>query len=64
MEIERSINTLIETEGGIWARSVGSFANTESTTATVLASGCFWIASTMARSPFSQVAILSFSTLS
>ena len=64
IETERSIITCIVTEGGICARSAGSFASTESTTATVLASGCFWIASTIARSPFSQVAILSFSTLS
>ena len=64
IEIERSIMTCMVTDGGMAARSAGSFASTASTTATVLASGCFWIASTMARSPFSQVAILSFSTLS
>src|SRR6478609_4536434 len=64
MEMERSIITLIDTEGGMEARRTGSLANTESTTATVLASGCFWIASTIARSLFNQVAIFSFSTLS
>ena len=64
IEIERSISTLIETDGGICARSAGNLARMESTTATVLASGCFWMPSTIARSPFSQLAILSFSTLS
>src|SRR3954471_23857794 len=64
IEIERSIITLIETDGGICARNAGNFASTESTTATVLASGCFWIARTTALSLFSHVAILSFSTLS
>ena len=64
IEIERSIRTLIETDGGIWARSTGSLASIESTTATVLASGCFWMPSTIERSPLSQLAILSFSTLS
>ncbi len=33
--------TSIFTDGGICARSIGSFASTPSTTATVLASGCF-----------------------
>jgi hypothetical protein len=64
IDTERSIRTLIDTDGGICARKVGSFARMESTTATVLASGCFWMPSTMERSPFSQLAILSFSTLS
>ena len=64
IETERSIITFIVTEGGICARNAGSLASTASTTATVLASGCFWIASTMERSPFNQLAILSFSTLS
>ena len=54
--------TSIFTDGGICARSAGSLARTPSTTATVLASGCFWIASTIARSPLNQVATLSFST--
>ncbi len=52
------------TEGGIWARKDGSLARTASTTATVLASGCFWMASTIERVPLNQVATLSFSTLS
>ena len=40
-EIERSSITFMVTEGGIWARNAGSLARTASTTATVLASGCF-----------------------
>ena len=63
-ETERSIMVLTSTEAGICARSDGRRSRTASTTATVLASGCFWIASTMARWPFSQVATLSFSTAS
>ncbi len=51
-------------EAGTWARNCGSLALTASTTATVLASGCRWMASTMARSLLNQLAILSFSTLS
>ncbi len=50
--------------GGICARMAGNLARTMSTTATVLASGWRWIASTMARESLNQVAILSFSTLS
>ena len=40
IDTERSMATSIFTDGGIWARNIGSFANTPSTTATVLASGC------------------------
>ena len=40
IDCERSIATWIVTDGGICARSDGSFASTPSTTATVLASGC------------------------
>ena len=40
IETERSMMTSIFTDGGICARSIGSFASTPSTTATVLASGC------------------------
>jgi hypothetical protein len=64
MDTERSISTLIDTDGGICARSTGNLARMPSTTATVLASGCFWMPSTIERSSFSQVAIRSFSTLS
>ena len=41
IEIDRSIITCMLTDGGMEARKAGSFASTESTTATVLASGCF-----------------------
>src|SRR3984893_14700644 len=64
IEIERSISTCMLIDAGTWARKVGSRSLIESTTATVLASGCFWIASTIARSSLNQLAILSFSTLS
>ena len=56
--------TLTLTDGGICSRSAGSLARTPSTTATRLASGCFCTARMMERLPFSQEAILSFSTLS
>src|SRR5262249_5045232 len=64
IEIELSISTSMRIDGGIDARYCGRCARTESTTATVLASGWRWIASTMARSLLNQLAILSFSTLS
>ena len=49
MEIERSFSTSIRIDGGTIARYCGNRARTRSTTATVLASGWRWIASTMAR---------------
>ncbi len=64
IETERSISTSMRIDGGIEARYCGKRARTESTTATVFASGWRWIASTMARSLLNQLAILSFSTLS
>src|SRR3954449_4647190 len=48
IEIDRSSITVMVTDGGIWASSAGNFARTASTTATVFASGCFWIARTIA----------------
>ncbi len=51
-------------DAGTCARKLGSLARTRSTTSTVLASGWRWIASTIARLPLNQLAILSFSTLS
>ena len=64
IETERSISTCMRIDGGIDAWYCGKRARTASTTATVLASGWRWIASTMARSLLNQLAILSFSTLS
>ena len=64
IEIERSSSVSMRIDGGTWARNCGSLALTESTTSTVLASGCRWIASTTARSLLNQLATLSFSTLS
>ena len=64
MDTERSMSTSMRIDGGIDARYCGKCSRTESTTATVLASGWRWIASTMARSLLNQLAILSFSTLS
>ena len=64
IEIERSISVAMRTDAGTWARNRGSRDCTASTTATVLASGCRWIASTTARSLLNQLATLSFSTLS
>ena len=64
IESERSNSGAISIAAGTWARICGSLARTLSTTATVLASGWRWIASTMARESLYQVAILSFSTLS
>src|SRR5262249_31343548 len=64
IETERSMSTCMRIDGGIDAWYWGKRARTESTTATVLASGWRWIASTMARSLLNQLAILSFSTLS
>src|ERR671934_1713445 len=64
IETERSIRTSMRIDGGMEARYCGKCERTESTTATVLASGWRWIASTMARSLLNQLAILSFSTLS
>src|SRR5262245_59553468 len=63
IETERSMSTSMRIDGGIDARYCGRCSRTESTTATVLASGWRWIASTMARSLLNQLAILSFSTL-
>ena len=52
-------------EAGICdAVTAAAWPCTESTTATVLASGWRWIASTTERLPLNQLAILSFSTLS
>src|SRR5215468_9853086 len=64
IDTERSISTSMRIDGGMEARYCGKRSRTESTTATVLASGWRWIASTMARSLLNQLAILSFSTLS
>ena len=64
IDTERSMSTSMRIDGGIDARYCGKCSRTESTTATVLASGWRWIASTMARSLLNQLAILSFSTLS
>src|SRR5262249_42955725 len=62
IDTERSMSTSMRIDGGIDARYCGKRSRTESTTATVLASGWRWIASTMARSLLNQLAILSFST--
>ena len=51
-------------DAGMPARKAGSRSLIASTTATVLASGWRWIASTIERSPLNQLAILLFSTLS
>ena len=64
MEIERSLSTSMRIEGGTIARYCGNRSRTRSTTATVLASGWRWIASTIARFSLNQLAVLSFSTLS
>ena len=64
IEIERSLSTSIRIDGGTIARYCGSRSRTMSTTATVLASGWRWIASTIARLSLNQLATLSFSTLS
>ena len=64
IDIERSFKTSILMAAGICVRYEGSRARIESTTATVLASGWRWMASTMARSPLNRLAILLFSTLS
>ena len=50
-------------DAGTCARNVGSRSLTESTTATALASGWRWIASTIERRSLNQLATLSFSTL-
>ena len=52
------------TDGGIWARNVGSSCFTASTTATVFVPGCFCTASTIPRVPRNQLAMRVFSTLS
>ncbi len=64
IEVERSNSGAISIDGGTCARSCGSLFRTMSTTSTVLASGCRWIASTMARASLNHEATLSFSTLS
>ncbi len=64
IDIERSLRTSMLIDAGTWARNAGSRSRIESTTETVLASGCRWIASTTPRLSLNQVAILSFSTLS
>src|SRR5437660_2271859 len=64
IDTERSMSTSMRIDGGIDARYCGKCSRTESTTATVLASGWRWIASTMARSLLNELAILSVSTLS
>ena len=56
IEIERSNSGAIWIAGGTWARIGGSLLRTASTTATVLASGWRWIASTIARASLYQVA--------
>ena len=62
--MDLSASTSSCTAGGICERMVGSSAFTASTTATVLAPGCFWMASTIPRVLPNQLAILLFSTLS
>ncbi len=64
MESERSNITWSESDAGSCWPMTGSSLFTESATATVLVPGCFWIASTTARSSMYQAAVLSFSTLS
>jgi hypothetical protein len=64
IDVERSNRGCISIPGGTWARIAGSFSRTRSTTSTVLASGCRWIASTIARESLNQLATRSFSTLS
>src|SRR5262249_20594484 len=63
MDTERSIRNCMLIDGGTCARNDGRRDLTESTTATVLASGWRWIASTIARLSLNQLAILSFSVL-
>ncbi len=50
------------TEAGSWARNAGRIRLIESTTSMVLVPGCFWIASTTARSSLYQEATLSVCT--
>src|SRR6202048_2393940 len=50
IEIERSFSTAMLTDAGICARYDGRRDRTESTTDTVFASGCRWMARTIARS--------------
>jgi hypothetical protein len=47
------------TEAGICRRKVGSSARMRSTTSTLFVPGCFWMASTTARSLLYQLATLS-----
>ncbi len=62
IEIERSFNTCMLIEAGICERYCGMRSFTESTTATVLASGWRWIASTTARLSLKKLAMRLFST--
>ena len=64
IETERSSITPSFTEAGNCASNTGNSAFTESTTWTVLESGWRWMPRRMPRSPFSQLATRSFSTLS
>ncbi len=50
------------TAAGSWARNAGMIRLIESTTSMVLVPGCFWMASTTARSSLYQEATLSVCT--
>ena len=63
-DAERSNRMFRLTEGGIWARKLGSSFLMASTTSTVLVPGCRWMASTIDRASLNQLAALSFCTLS
>ncbi len=64
IESERSNITCSESDAGSCWPMTGKSLFTASATATVFVPGCFWIASTTARSSMYQAAVLSFSTLS